>query len=183
MKFRVCNIPGVVVFEPHVLRDHRGLFYRTFCKREFEQVVQMKEIVQMNHSLTRERGTIRGMHYQVPPASEAKLIRCVRGSVFDVAVDLRRHSATLLQWVGVELSEANRHVIYIPEGCAHGFQSLEDDTELVYCHTAFYAPEAERGLRFDDPRLSIQWPLEVSAISDKDRDHPLLPPDFEGVPG
>ncbi|UCD51150.1 MAG: dTDP-4-dehydrorhamnose 3,5-epimerase [Phycisphaerales bacterium] len=153
----------VIELEPH--RDERGLFARVFCQKEYERIGFHGTIVQINHSLTRQRATIRGMHYQLPPASETKIIRCVRGRVFDVMVDLRADSPTLRQWHGVELSEENMRVAYIPEGFAHGFQTLTDGVELAYHHSAFYSPEHERGLKYDDPVLAIRWPLPVSTIS------------------
>ena len=169
----------VIELEPHC--DERGFFARVFCQQEYERIGFRGTIVQINHSLTRRRASVRGMHYQLPPASETKIIRCVRGKVFDVMVDLRSDSPTLRQWHGVELSEENMRVVYIPEGFAHGFQTLTDDVELAYHHSAFYSPEHERGLRYDDPALAIRWPLPVGTISPKDASYPLIDTDFKGI--
>ena len=171
----------VIEFEP--LRDERGLFARTFCQREFAKIGFDRQIVQINHSITSQKGTIRGMHYQQPPACEIKIIRCVLGAIFDVMVDLRLASNTFLQWFGVELSKGNTSMVYIPEGFAHGFQTLTDNAELIYLHSAFYSPEYECGLRFDDPALSIVWPLPVSVISAKDKSYPLIDRSFKGIEG
>jgi dTDP-4-dehydrorhamnose 3,5-epimerase len=163
----------IIELEPH--RDDRGLFARTFCAREFRAHGLLDSFVQCNTSWNKCKGTLRGLHYQLPPSSEAKLVRCVAGSLWDVIVDLRRDSPTYLQHLAVELSAANRRALYIPELFAHGFQTLEDDTEIFYQMSAYYAPELSIGLRGDDPRLGIDWPLAVSVISDKDRAWPLLP--------
>ena len=122
------------------------------------------------------------MHFQYPPKAEVKLVRCLRGSIFDVIVDLRRDSKTFLQWYGKKLSGENMMMLYVPEGCAHGFQTLEDNCEMLYLHTEFYSPSHEGGLRYNDPKIGIQWPLEVTEISRRDESYPLLPPDFAGVP-
>lgn len=169
----------VIEIEPRV--DERGLFVRTFCQKEFAKIGFSKQIVQINHSVTRQRGTIRGMHYQVPPACEIKIIRCVQGTAFDVMVDIRAGSPTFMQWHGVELSKENMRMVYIPEGFAHGFQTLTDNAELIYHHSAFYRPEYEHGLRFDDPALAINWPLPVGFISPKDQDYPITDNDFKGI--
>lgn len=161
--------------------DDRGWFVRTYCKQEFEQAGFSGEWKQMNHSYTARQGTVRGMHYQVAPFREIKVVRCIRGEVFDVLVDLRKGSPTFLQWHGVRLSPDTMNMLYIPEGFAHGFQTLTENCELIYLHSEFYAPGAEGGIRYDDPRVGIQWPLGVSAISDRDRNHPLLDENFKGV--
>ncbi|MHC4520861.1 MAG: dTDP-4-dehydrorhamnose 3,5-epimerase [Planctomycetota bacterium] len=169
----------VIELEPFV--DERGLFARIFCRKEFEGVGFHGTIVQINHSLTRRRGTIRGMHCQLPPASETKVIRCLQGKVFDVMVDLRAGSPTFRQWHGVELSRDNMRVVHIPEGFAHGFQTLTDDAELIYLHSEFYNPEHEYGLRFDDPALAIHWPLPISTVSSKDRNYAFMDKNFPGI--
>lgn len=128
----------------------------------------------MNHSYTALKGTLRGMHFQQPPYAEIKLVRCIAGAAFDVIVDLRENSATYLQWFGAEISASNKQMLYIPEGFAHGFQALTDDVELVYCHSEFYTPAAESGVRYNDPKLRIQWPLKAVEISERDLQHPLL---------
>jgi dTDP-4-dehydrorhamnose 3,5-epimerase len=135
----------------------------------------------MNHSYTTKKGTVRGMHYQLPPYREIKMVRCVRGKVFDVIIDIRRSSDTFRQWFGVELSPAAMNMLYIPEGFAHGFQTLADDSELLYHHSEFYTPNAEGGIRFDDPSVNIKWPLEVTSVSERDLNHPLLTKEFKGI--
>lgn len=172
MIFRQTKLKGAYIIEPEPFQDERGLFARTFCRREFEKIGHAKEFVQFNHSHTVQKGTIRGLHYQLPPHSEIKLIRCVRGGVYDMIVDLRPHSPTFLEYIGIELTDKNMRTIYVPEGFAHGFQTLEKDTDLIYHHTAYYAPEAESGLRFDDPKIGIEWPLPPSVLSEKDKNYP-----------
>jgi dTDP-4-dehydrorhamnose 3,5-epimerase len=169
----------VLQAEPYV--DHRGKFGRIYCQDELKQIGHYKQIVQINHSLTRKSGAIRGMHFQYSPRAEIKMVKCLRGSVFDVIVDLRRDSDTLLQWYGEILSDDNLKMMYVPEGFAHGFQTLEEDTELLYLHTEFYSPEHEGGVRYNDPMLSISWPLEVTEVSKKDQEYPLLSKDFQGI--
>ena len=169
----------VLQTEPYI--DHRGKFGRIYCQDELKQIGHYKQIVQINHSLTRKSGAIRGMHFQHPPKAEIKMVKCLRGSVFDVIVDLRRASDTLLQWYGEILSDDNLKMMYVPEGFAHGFQTLEEKTELLYLHTEFYSPEHEGGVRYNDPRLNISWPVEVTEVSEKDQEYPLLPNDFEGI--
>jgi dTDP-4-dehydrorhamnose 3,5-epimerase len=181
MKFIETSLAGVYVIELEPFRDDRGLFARTFCQKEFAKIGFDKQIVQMNHSVTRQRGTIRGMHYQRPPACEIKIIRCVQGAVFDIIVDLRVGSLTFLQWHGVELSDENMRMAYIPEGFAHGFQTLTDNAELIYHHSAFYMPEYEHGVRYNDPVLSIIWPLQAGVISTKDQCYPLIASNFKGI--
>ena len=165
--------------EPHLV--HRGMFARIFCQDEFRQIGHYKKIVQINHSLTRKKGSIRGMHVQYPPKAEIKIVKCLRGSVFDVLADLRRNSTSFLQWYGEILSAKNLKMMYIPEGCVHGFQSLEENTELLYLHTEYYSPEHEGGVRYDDPLVNITWPLEATEISSKDLSYPLLPEDYKGI--
>ncbi|MBP7865036.1 MAG: dTDP-4-dehydrorhamnose 3,5-epimerase [Acidobacteria bacterium] len=181
MIFNATPLPGAYVVEVEPLRDARGFFARTFCLREFASVGFRGSIVQVNHSRTRRKGTIRGMHYQAPPACEAKIIRCIRGTVFDVMLDLRRGSPTFLRWHGVELSAASLRTVFIPEGFAHGFQALTAGAEMLYLHSAYYSPDHERGLRFDDPAAAIRWPLPPGPISPRDRGFPPVGRDFEGV--
>ncbi len=168
-----------VVAIPH--EDARGRFARLFCTRELAGIQGERAIVQVNHSLTRRKGALRGMHFQHPPHAEAKWVRCLRGRVFDVVVDLRRGSPTFLKWHAVELSARRQNALFVPEGCAHGFQTLEDDCELLYLHTAHYAPGHEGGVRWNDPRVGIAWPLPVAEISRRDEAHPLLGEDFLGI--
>jgi len=168
-----------VVLAPRA--DERGTFTRWFCDQELHELLEDRHIVQANHSCTAKVGAIRGLHYQEPPHAEMKLIRCVRGRVFDVSVDLRRTSDTFLRSHSLELCGTDQEMIVIPEGFAHGFQVLEANTELLYLHTKHYAPESERGLRFDDPALGIQWPLPVECVSPRDAAHPLVVETFNGV--
>lgn len=161
--------------------DARGRFRRLFCERDLAMLREGLHFTQVNLSQTSARGTVRGMHFQSPPAAEAKLIHCLRGRVFDVAVDVRRASPTFLQWHACELFGEDDRALFIPEGFAHGFQALSDDAELLYMHTAPWTKECERGLRHDDPRLGIAWPLPVGAVSDRDRNHPLIDERFTGV--
>ena len=181
LKFIETPLAGAYVIELGPFRDERGLFARTFCQKEFEAIGFHKPLVQINHSMTRKKGTVRGMHYQLSPACETKIIRCVQGKIFDVMVDIRAGSPTFMQWHGVELSQDNMLMVFIPEGFAHGFQSLTDNVEMIYHHSAFYSQEHERGLRHDDPAISIKWPLPVRGLSDRDRSHPLVNDDYEGV--
>lgn len=169
----------IVTSRPH--QDERGSFARWFCEADLAAVIGGRRIVQINHSRTQARGAIRGLHFQHPPHAEMKLVRCLKGRVWDVAVDLRADSPTFLHWHAVELSAANGSMYVIPEGCAHGFQALEPDSELLYLHTAAYAPDAEAGVRHDDPRLGIRWPLPAADLSSRDRSHPLLDAGFAGL--
>ncbi len=174
MRFVSTKIEGVLVIEPETRGDERGAFYRAFCERELSKHGVEFSITQMNVSTNRQAGTIRGLHYQRPPASEAKLFRCTRGRTFHVAVDLREDSESYLDWVGVELSAESGRQMLMPHGCAAGYQALADDAEVAYASDTAYSPEHEGGLRFDDPRLEIEWPLEATAVSDKDQSWPLV---------
>lgn len=162
-------------------QDHRGAFARLFCAEALAPVLGRRQVVQINQSRTRQPGAVRGLHFQRAPHAELKLVRCLRGRVWDVVVDLRAGSPTLLHWHATELSADNARMLVIPEGFAHGFQALEPDSELLYLHTAAYAPQAEGGLRCDDPLLAIRWPLPVADLSARDRQHPLLTPQFPGL--
>ncbi len=181
MRFDPTILKGAYIIELNPFPDERGWFARTYCKNEFSAIGHHAEWVQLNHSFTNEKGTVRGMHYQLPPFSEIKLVRCIAGAAFDVIIDLRKGSATFLQWFGTEISAANKKMIYIPEGFAHGFQTLSDDCELVYHHTQFYTPGVEGGIRYDDPKIKIEWPLAVSNISERDKQRPLLDENFKGI--
>jgi dTDP-4-dehydrorhamnose 3,5-epimerase len=174
MRFVPTRIHGVyeIELEPH--SDERGSFARAFCFQELSEAGLEGRCVQANLSTNHRAGTLRGMHYQLPPATETKLIRCIRGALYDVIVDLRPGSPTYLEHHGVELSADNRRALYVPGMFAHGFQTLEDDTEAFYQVSEFYTPGAERGLRYDDPALAIDWPLPVTVISDKDASWPML---------
>lgn len=175
MIFHPTLLPGVYRLEPEPLRDERGFFARTFCAEEFTEHGLEPRVVQCNVSFNHRRGTLRGMHYQETPA-EAKLVRCTRGQIFDVALDLRPESPTYKRWVGFALSAENRQALYIPPGCAHGFLTLEDDTEVFYQMSEFYSAPHARGVRYDDPAFDIRWPEPVRVIHQRDRTYP----DFEG---
>ena len=179
MTFTETVLKGSYVIELNTFTDERGWFARTYCKNEFSKIGHTAEWLQINHSFTNKRGTIRGMHYQLPPFSEIKLVRCIAGAVFDTIIDLRKGSPTFLQWVGVELSAQNKKMLYIPEGFAHGFMALSNDCELIYHHSQFYTPGAEGGIKFDDPKVNIKWPLAVTNISERDTRHPLLDENFK----
>lgn len=181
MTFIVTPLSGSYVVDLKPFQDERGWFARYFSKDLFEEIGHSKEWVQMNHSVTYKKGAIRGMHFQVKPYREIKMVRCIAGAVYDVIVDLREDSPTFLQWYGVELSAANRRALYIPEGFAHGFQCLEDNCELLYHHTEFYTPAAEAGLRYNDPILNINWPMPATLLSPRDETHPYLTEDFKGI--
>ena len=174
MIFVPTAIDGVVIVELEPRGDDRGFFARSFCTRTFEDEGLTPVTAQTNVSFNRVAGTLRGFHYQHAPAAEAKLVRCTRGRVFDVALDVRTDSPTYLQHVATFLDAEERRALYLPEGFAHGFLTLEDDTELTYQVSAEYAPHAEDGVRWDDPAISIPWPIEVRVISDKDAAWPLL---------
>ncbi|HUO24380.1 MAG TPA: dTDP-4-dehydrorhamnose 3,5-epimerase [Candidatus Aquilonibacter sp.] len=175
MKFRETALPGLFEIDLEPMSDERGFFARSWCRREFELHGLNPETVQCDVSYNKKRGTLRGLHYQTDPHPEAKLVRCTQGSIYDVAVDLRRDSPTFKHWVGVTLSAPKRNMIYIPEGFAHGFLTLEDETEIFYQMSEFYHPELSRGVRWDDPAFGVVWPGAVKVISERDRTYP----DFE----
>ncbi|MBK9243946.1 MAG: dTDP-4-dehydrorhamnose 3,5-epimerase [Burkholderiales bacterium] len=181
MRFEPAPLAGLTVVFGQPRVDERGRFVRVYDADKFAAVRRDLTFVQVNLSRTTRRGTVRGMHFQWPPAADAKLVRCVHGAVFDVAVDLRTDSPTFLRWHGVKLSAAAELGLLIPEGFAHGFQALTDDAEILYMHTAAYTPELEGGLRHDDPRLDIRWPLSASNVSARDRSFALLDPTFPGI--
>lgn len=183
MKLHATPIEGLWEIATRPVGDARGALTRVYCQAAFEVVAPRLQIVQVNHTATAQRGTVRGLHVQRAPALEFKVVRCLRGRVFDVAVDLRHGSATFGCWHAVELSALNQRQLLIPPGVAHGFQTLEDQVEMLYQHSAAYAPLHELGVRHDDPRLGIAWPLPVSAISQRDLAHPPLDAAFEGVRG
>lgn len=174
MRFIATNLDGAWVIEPQLHEDSRGLFARTFCAREFREQGLVDSFVQCNTSWNARKGTVRGLHYQLPPSSEVKLVRCTAGVLWDVIVDLRPDSPTYLQHFGIELSARNRLALYIPGMFAHGFQTLEESTEVFYQMSEFYAPKLSRGLRYNDSRLGVKWPLPVASISDQDRSWALL---------
>lgn len=175
MDFLATKLPGVLVIEAEKLEDERGFFARTFCREEFETHGLDTRVSQCSISFNRKKATLRGIHYQVAPHAESKLVRCTAGAIYDVAVDLRPDSPTFKQWEGVELSAQNRRALYIPAGCAHGFQTLTDDTEVYYQISEFYHPESARGVRWDDPAFEINWPFPPVMLSERDaryRDYP-----------
>jgi dTDP-4-dehydrorhamnose 3,5-epimerase len=173
MKFAGTSVAGAVVIDPTPHEDKRGRFMRAWCAKEFAEHGIEFIPVQANLGFSAARGTVRGMHFQEAPASEAKLVRCSRGAIFDVVLDLRPESPSYGAWHGVELSGDNGRMLYLPEGCAHGYQTLETGTEMYYMTSAFYAPNAVRGVRFDDAAFDIAWPLAVTEMSEQDRNWPL----------
>ena len=181
MKVRRTDINGVAVVETSPFIERRGLFARLFCERELSEMLGGRHIVQANYSRTEVKGTIRGLHYQLPPHAEMKLVRCLRGRVWDIALDLREGSPTFLDWHAEELTPENALMLVIPEGCAHGFQTLEPGSDLLYLHTALYEPAAEGGVRADDPRLKINWPLPITELSPRDQTPLWLSADFAGI--
>jgi dTDP-4-dehydrorhamnose 3,5-epimerase len=181
MKFTETKLNGAFIITPDIIKDERGFFARTFCRRDFEDHGLNPNIVQCNISFNKTKGTLRGMHYRARSHAEVKLVRCTAGDIYDVIIDLRPESPTFKQWFAVELSADNRKLLYIPEGFAHGFQTLAENTELIYHHSAFHNPDHERGLRFDDPLLAINWPLPVGMISPKDQRYPLSDINFTGI--
>lgn len=174
MKFTETSLKGAFIIDLEPVNDERGMFARAWCQREFETQGLKLSWVQNNVSLNYKKGTIRGMHYQAPPDEEVKLVRCTKGSIYDVIVDLRPDSPTFRQYVAVMLSAENRRALYIPQGFAHGFQTLSDDSELFYHMSAFYQSGSARGFRWDDPAANIRWPEPLTVISDKDRSWPPL---------
>ena len=173
MKFAETMLPGAFVIDIEPIEDERGFFARTFCRREFEARGLNPDLAQSSISFNRRKGTLRGMHYGVPPDEEAKIVRCTAGAVYDVIADLRSESSTYGKWVGVDLSADNRRMLYIPKGCAHGFQTFEDNCEIFYQISVEYNPASFRGVRYDAPVLAIKWPLPVTVISERDRALPL----------
>lgn len=174
MKFTETKLKGAYIIELEEKPDHRGFFARTFCAKEFEDHGLKPVVAQCNLSYNHKKGTMRGMHYQVSPAAETKLVRCTRGSIYDVIIDMRPESSTYLSHVGVELSQDNRRALYVPEMFAHGYQALTDGAEVIYQVGEFYTPGYERGLRYNDPFFNIQWPTEVTEISEKDANWPFM---------
>lgn len=181
MIFHPTPLKGAYTIELEKRGDDRGFFARAFCEKEFAAAGLVHNFVQINNSLTEKKGTLRGLHYQLPPAAEVKLIRCIRGSVYDVIVDLRADSPSYKKFFGTELSEDNRLMMYVPAGFAHAVLTLRDNTEIIYPTSAFYAPEQERGLRYNDPTISIAWPIEPTEISTKDQQWPDFDPTYHGT--
>ena len=175
MTFHETNLPGVFEISLEPNSDERGFFARSWCQVEFEGRGLNSRLAQCNISFNERKGTLRGMHYQAEPFGEAKVVRCTAGAIYDVVIDLRIQSPSFRQWVGVSLTADNRHMLYIPEGCAHGFLTLTDNTEVFYQISEFYHPESSRGVRWNDPAFQIVWPEKVAVISERDNSYP----DFE----
>lgn len=182
-RFAIAELPlaGVRLVERQRVGDARGFLARLFCAQDLRAAGWTKPVAQINHTYTARAGTVRGMHFQRSGHAEMKLVSCIRGEVWDVAVDLRAGSPTFLRWHAERLSDDNGRALLIPEGFAHGFQALTDDVELLYCHSAAYSPAAEAGLNPRDPRLAIGWPLAIAELSERDATHPMLESGFEGV--
>jgi dTDP-4-dehydrorhamnose 3,5-epimerase len=186
MKLVSTPLGGVMVASTDIHSDARGSFARFFCEDDLASALGDRRIVQINHSRTAHRGAVRGLHYQLAPYAETKFVRCLRGAAWDVVVDLRAGSSTFLRWHAVEITAENGSMVVIPEGCAHGFQALTADSELLYLHTACFTPAAEAGIAWNDVRLNIAWPLslpEAGGLSERDRLLPRLGADFAGLPG
>jgi dTDP-4-dehydrorhamnose 3,5-epimerase len=182
MRFSNTKIPGVILIEPELREDSRGFFARVFCREEFKAHGLVDHIEQSSLSFNQRRGTVRGMHFQIAPHEETKVVACVEGCVFDVAIDLRPTSATFGQWFGIELSSENRRQLYLPAGIAHGFQTLDDRSALLYQISTPFHPESARGIRWSDPTLAIAWPISDDVIvSDKDRGWPDWPAGIESA--
>ncbi len=172
MQFYETKLKGAFIIEPEIIQDDRGFFARSWCRKEFDNYGINSDLVQCNISFNNKKGTLRGMHYQTFPHGEAKLIRCTAGSIYDVIIDLRPDSETYKKWFGTELSKENHKMIYVPEECAHGFLTLEDNTEVFYQMSEYFHSDYAVGVRWNDPVFSIDWPDEVQVISDRDRDYP-----------
>lgn len=182
MRFTETILKGSYLIVPDLFEDHRGFFSRWFCSTEFRELGLTTEFVQCNHSGTAGKGSIRGMHFQLPPHAEVKLVKCVAGKIFDVIIDLRKGSPTFLKWFGTELSTENKTMLYIPKGFAHGFQTLSEDAEIIYMVSSTYKKEAESGVRYNDPMIGIEWPLPLLKISEKDQHIPMLDSQsFKGI--
>jgi dTDP-4-dehydrorhamnose 3,5-epimerase len=173
-QFRPLEIPEVILVEPRVFKDPRGFFVETYKASDFEQAGIVGPFRQDNHSRSTQRGVLRGLHHQLEPAAQGKLVRCLKGAIFDVAVDIRRGSKTFGKWVGAEITEENQRLLWIPPGFAHGFCTVTEICDVLYKCTAEYSPEHERSIRWDDPDLKIRWPVEVPLLSDKDARAPLF---------
>ena len=182
-RFIFCPTPlaGLTLIHRKPIEDHRGFFCRLYCSEEFCEVGLQKSIVQINHTFTKKKGTVRGLHFQYSPHAEVKIVSCLQGEIFDVAVDLRKGSPSFLCWHGEILSASNRKSLLIPEGFAHGFQTLTENCALIYLHSAPFLPEAEGAFNVADPRLGIAWPTAITDLSERDRAHPGIGPDFQGI--
>jgi len=174
MIFKKTKIEGLYIIEPELKTDGRGYFTRIFCKEEFAKIGLDFNIVQINQSLTKKKGTIRGMHFQKEPKAEDKIVQCLKGAIYDVAIDLRENSSAYGQWVAIELNEENKKMLLIPKGFAHGFQALSDDCELLYFMSEFYSPDYTNGVRWNDSFFKIKWPIKNPILSEKDKNWPLM---------
>ncbi len=181
MKIEKLSLPGAVVIDAEPFIDQRGIFTRFFCEKELSELIGGRHFVNVNFSRTLKKGAIRGLHFQHPPHAEMKLVRCIRGAVYDVIVDIRKDSPTFLKWCGIELSAANMKMLCVPEGFAHGFQALKESSEMLYFHSEFYSKEHEGALNYSDPVLAIPWPLEPIDASARDKNHKMIGDDFQGV--
>jgi dTDP-4-dehydrorhamnose 3,5-epimerase len=181
LEIQTTSLEGLCVIKPLSYEDERGMFSRIFCADELKDILNGRTIQQINHSMTYQKGAVRGLHFQYPPDCEVKIVKCIKGSVLDVVVDIRENSKTFLQTFMTELSAHNHAMVYIPEGFAHGFQTLEDECELLYLHTSLYTPTNEGGLNVADPLLAIKWSLPITDISTKDKEQIFLDPTFRGI--
>ena len=174
-------LEGLYIVNTEMFQDERGSFMRAFCSKDLSSILEEKTLSQINLSTTRHKGTVRGMHYQLPPYAETKIVRCVKGSIFDVAIDVRKESSTFLQWFGIELNDQNNKALLVPEGFAHGFQALTDNSLTLYLHSALYQCDAEQNISHEDPAFHIKWPLAPTYVSQKDQNVPFINAKFEGV--
>lgn len=181
MEIKTLDLEGAAVIETEPFVDHRGIFARFFCEDELSGIIGNRHFVNVNFSRTLKKGAIRGLHFQYPPKAEMKLIRCIRGAVFDVIVDIRKDSPTFLKWHGEVLSAENMKMLCVPEGFAHGFQVLEESSEMLYLHSEFYSKEHEGALHYADPTLAIDWPIEPEDISERDMGHKMIDDNFRGI--
>jgi dTDP-4-dehydrorhamnose 3,5-epimerase len=179
--FISTTLDGLFKIEHKPIKDSRGFLNRLFCTNDFKEIGFNKSIIQMNHTLTKREGVVRGLHYQNIPHTEAKIVSCVSGEIFDVVVDIRKNSPTFLKWHSEILSSENNISIYIPEGFAHGFQSLSDNCNLIYMHSNFYSSNSEAALNALDPKLAISWPLVITEMSERDQEHPMISSRFKGI--
>jgi dTDP-4-dehydrorhamnose 3,5-epimerase len=181
MKLNKTKIKGLYIAELEPIKDSRGFFARAYCDKTLEKIDITKSIKQINHSSTSKIGAIRGMHYQNSPYAETKMVRCIVGEVFDVVIDLRKDSDTFLQWHGEYLNSENFKMIIIPEGCAHGFQVIKSNSEMLYFHTEIYVQKSESGVLFNDEKIGIKWPLKITDISERDLKHKVITEEFKGI--
>lgn len=175
------TLSGLFLINRKPISDQRGFFSRFFCAEEFKEIGLIKPIAQMNHTLTKSRGAIRGMHFQKEPYTETKIITCIQGEILDVVIDIRKGSPTFLQWHSELLSAENQTSLYVPDGFAHGFQTMTENCQLLYLHSNVYTPKAEGALNALDPAIGIDWPLEITEMSERDRNHPMFDSEFKGI--